>query len=781
MLKVYTSAKNTTVQKVIISSINPSSVGGYSIHGIHESIPLTAKNDLLLVCGAKALAVLQSQGLLPKGRTVDSLRGEVKVLEGGIRVLITYDPGILVIDTTKQPQINWDIALAVRWLTTGGIGVKVGAYKYVPDFQESICTIEDRYCHSGKRIPITMDLETCGLDPYAIGKYIVSVTLTTSVGVAHTIRYPDLKSQPAFRDSRGLVVIRDKAFIAQIKYLLNDSKIALRGANFKFDMQWIAHHWGITTCKAYSMDTTLVGSLLDENRSNSLNTHAKIYTEIGGYDDEFNRRFDKSRMDLVPPKDLLSYAGGDTDACFRVAIAMKKEIATDKRLMRFYTKLLHPAAIAVSNMERRGMVVNVEAYKTLEADLGIELDSLHKGMLAYLPSSIKREFATDLKVTRTLVLNAFLFSKQGMGLKPIMFTPKSGEPSTAMEHLELLASKHKELVPFVQLMAQYTTAKKTLSTYVTGFRKHVRADGKFHATYMLHRGDYDGGEAGAVSGRSSAKDPAYQTIPKHTAWTKRLRAVFTPPPGYAMLLLDYSQGELKITACISHEPTMLSAYHNNQDLHAVTASIVCGMSFPEFMEQPEKWRDDKRQRGKAGNFGLLYGMGWRGFGVYAEKSYKVSMSDAECMEFRNNWFDKYKGITNWHNECKRIVHRDKCIISPLGRVRRLPLINTNDQSIVARCERQAINFGPQSTLSDLGLYSIGELYKKYPKLWVWGFTHDSLAFYVPDTEMDLWIPRIKDVMENLPYQKDLGWNPELKFTVDAECSYTNWAETVKIK
>ncbi|APD18872.1 polymerase [Vibrio phage J14] len=43
--------------------------------------------------------------------------------------------------------------------------------------------------------------------------------------------------------------------------------------------------WGIG-CTNFKFDTTLVGSMLNENRSNSLNTHAKLVTNLGGYDDD---------------------------------------------------------------------------------------------------------------------------------------------------------------------------------------------------------------------------------------------------------------------------------------------------------------------------------------------------------------------------------------------------------------------------------------------------------------------------------------------------------------
>jgi hypothetical protein len=87
----------------------------------------------------------------------------------------------------------------------------------------------------------------------------------------------------------------------QITWLLTSPKVKLRGANLKFDLIWIAVKWGIE-CTNFKFDTLLVGTILDENRSNSLNLHAKVYTTIGGYDDSFNKTQDKGKMDKIAPR-----------------------------------------------------------------------------------------------------------------------------------------------------------------------------------------------------------------------------------------------------------------------------------------------------------------------------------------------------------------------------------------------------------------------------------------------------------------------------------------------
>ena len=264
----------------------------------------------------------------------------------------------------------------------------------------------------------------------------------------------------------------------------------------------------------------------------------------------------------------------------------------------------------------------------------------------------------------------------------------------------------------------------------------------------------------------------HNTIPKHTIWAKPLRSVYKPPPGHVILNADYSQGELRIAACIANEPNMIQAYRNGIDMHLVTGCEVFGLDMDKALALKAAGDDQIkiiRQGGKAGNFGLIYGMGAPGFTIYAKRSYGVDLSLQESTTFRDKFFNTRPQLIVWHEKSIDTAQKHRMIRTPLGRLRHLPSINSQDNELRAKQERQAINSPVQATLSDLGLWAMAILYKKYPQLWVFGFTHDALSFYIPEDEVDIWAKRIKHVMENLPLHK-LGWKPQLKFLVDVEVS-----------
>ena len=295
----------------------------------------------------------------------------------------------------------------------------------------------------------------------------------------------------------------------------------------------------------------------------------------------------------------------------------------------------------------------------------------------------------------------------GLNLRPRSFT-ETGKVSTAMDHVNLFKDVP-EALPFIEAMERYQSASKTLSTYIVGFRKHLRSDGRLHPTYWFFSGDKARGDGGTVTGRLSARDPAFQTIPKHTTWGKRIRKCYTAPEGHVVGEFDYSQGELKVVACVANEENMLAAYMAGKDLHTLTASGMLGLTYEQMMELKATDPDTfgtYRQYGKPCNFGLLYGMSANGLRDYAAASYGVVFSEKQAAEFRAAFFETYPMLPVYHNAYKNMAKRDGFVESPLGRRRNLPLIRSPLGDIKAGAERQAINSPIQATLSDMLCWAV---------------------------------------------------------------------------
>lgn len=396
-----------------------------------------------------------------------------------------------------------DTGMVARLASTGSLAAQLGHYEYVQDLQEVLAEIDEIYSKTGKLVEVALDLETVGLDEYRMpdpdaipphpGAYIVSIQVSHVVGKSSVIRFNSKEEE----ESR----LSDFLFAQQVSHLLSSSQISLRGANLKFDLRWLWVRGGFT-CTNFKFDTTLVGSLLDENRVNGLDVHAKIYApDLAGYSDEFDRTIDKSRMDLVPTDKFLLYSGGDTDADLRVSKAMKSELLQDPQLTAFYVNILHPAARAFEVVERGGIYIDRDKFRALEADLNeAALKLVHRtkkiigGILVARHSDDSK--AGGMNITKASLITEYMFSKNGLNLKPVDFTEKTKAPATGIDHL-LKFKDVPEAAEFVSCMKEYAAITKTLGTYVTGFLKCLRSDGKFHPSYFFFVGDKDDGEGGA--------------------------------------------------------------------------------------------------------------------------------------------------------------------------------------------------------------------------------------------------------------------------------------------
>jgi len=756
------------------------------------TVPLGTKTILAL--GGDSFKQLQDEKVVAKNRTVTAYRTRPQ-MRGDVPVLVSYSPDIGDIDHGYYVDLLTDVSLAIRFCLTGLWHPIYGKYRYVPDFALLCTAIEQQHTLTGEPVDVSKDLETLGLDPYAEpmlsppfpGAYIVSMQATHQKGTADVVRFLSREHE---RER-----LQDPAFREQVEFLLRCPYIRLKGANFKYDLHWLWKR-GAFDCTTFTFDTTIVGSLLDENRSNALDVHVKIYVPaLAGYSDEFDRTVDKSRMDQVPPEKLLPYAGGDVDGDLQVAAAMKTELLRDKPLTSFYVNILHPASRAFEQIEQGGIVVDLPAFQELRADLEKEHARLVKDACNIMGGRIvaKHGYAylnqqASMNLTKASMLCDFFFGPMGLNLKPKMFTAKPDKdgikrPSTAMEHLEMFADVP-EAKPLIDIIRQDSSIMKTYNTYVIGFLEHLRSDGRLHPTYYLFVGNHDEGEGGARTGRLSCKAPAFQTVPKHTTWAQRIRRCYPAPPGYVVVERDYGQGELRVVACIAHETNMIAVFKSGRDIHADTAAPFAGYTYESLMalEQTDVHTfEETRQLGKAGNFGLVFGMKEDGFVNYARSQFGVQLTRDEAQTFRDGFFKKYPRLRVYHEASVQYARQHKQVRTPLGRVRHLPLIKSPNREVAAKAERQAINSPVQGTLTDMVLWAIGLEHKSGLNAIApcFGACHDSILNYVPEDRVDEIVTKQVEQMENLPFHQ-VEWQPQLQFVADAKVG-TNWGSLVKFQ
>jgi DNA polymerase I-like protein with 3'-5' exonuclease and polymerase domains/intein/homing endonuclease len=253
-------------------------------------------------------------------------------------------------------------------------------------------------------------------------------------------------------------------------------------------------------------------------------TRTFIAEGLASHNCEFNTKYDKSRMDLVPKADVLQYMGGDIDAVFRVCRKIKAEMMDVPGIAHLYVNIIHPASRVFEGIERRGVLADRGKFEELRCELegkhgnGGVLHDLTKRALQLMPLRLRGKYQDNLTL-RPALLKDYFFSPLGLNLKPQMYTAVAKEASTAKAHLAMFHTVP-EAKEMVDILDHLSVVEKMLGTYVKGFLEHLRSDDRFHPSYMFFVGrmfDNDDDDSGAKTGRLSAKDPAAQCMVGETA------------------------------------------------------------------------------------------------------------------------------------------------------------------------------------------------------------------------------------------------------------------------
>lgn len=177
------------------------------------------------------------------------------------------------------------------------------------------------------------------------------------------------------------------------------------------------------------------------------------------------------------------------------------------------------------------------------------------------------------------------------------------------------------------------------------------ATGRVHCSYNL---------CGARTGRLSSSSPNLQQLPRDES----IRKSFAAAEGNTLVCADFNQIELRVAAEISRDERMLESYRNGIDLHALTASIIGRKDLSEVTKAD-------RQKAKAFNFGLLFGLGAAKFSKYARQSYGVNVTQEEAENAINDWRNLYAGYRSWQISTAAQAKSSMRTTTPCGKRRKL--------------------------------------------------------------------------------------------------------------
>jgi DNA polymerase-1 len=197
------------------------------------------------------------------------------------------------------------------------------------------------------------------------------------------------------------------------------------------------------------------------------------------------------------------------------------------------------------------------------------------------------------------------------------------------------------------------------------------------------------------------------------------------------------------------------AYQNNEDIHTLTASEVFGVA-PETMDK------ETRNRAKAVNFGIVYGIS--PFGLAAQ----LGIPQQQARQYIDRYFARYQGVQAFIEKTLAATRQTGSVRTLFGRIRPIPDIESRNPNQRGFAERTAINTPLQGTAADLiklAMISIDrKLIERALKTRMLLQVHDELLFEVPAEETAEVESIVRTEMEgavklNVPLVADLGFGP----------------------
>jgi DNA polymerase-1 len=403
-------------------------------------------------------------------------------------------------------------------------------------------------------------------------------------------------------------------------------------------------------------------------------------------------------------------------------------------MAELYRTIENPLVVVLARMEHVGIAVDRGELETLWKRLTTEVQRLGVEL---------RELSgrDDLNINSTIQMREILFAPPpaGRGLTPVKKT-KTGA-STDAGSLEKLQDQWPE---FIGPLLQYRELEKLRGTYGEGLIAEIAPDGRIHATFN---------QTVARTGRLSSDRPNLHNIPVRREEGRQFRKVFIPADGYALLVADYNQIELRCIAHLANDPGLVAAFTSGQDIHNATAARV-------FSVEPADVTIDQRSKAKMVSYGLAYGMEAYGLGQ------RLNIATEEASKILDAYFEAFPNVKAYMDhtviEARKVGYTETLF----GRRRPIPELLNGNWRIRQAGERQAMNAGIQGLAADIfkvALVRIDEaLRSRDTGARLVLQVHDEVLLEVPEAERDDIGPLVIDLMRhaadlNVPLEVNVAW------------------------
>ena len=376
--------------------------------------------------------------------------------------------------------------------------------------------------------------------------------------------------------------------------------------------------------------------------------------------------------DLAEESGVAVQVGADeeTAALVRAAAAARRlhpgfyAKLADRDLTGLYESIELPLIPVLGTMEAVGIMVDTYRLAEIAAKLADQVEELE--------ARCHELAGGPFVIGSPKQLGEVLFERLGL---PADRKGKTGYSTDAR-----VLAKIRDMHPIVDEVEQWREQSKLLNTYLQPLPDLIDpADGRLHTTFS---------QTTAATGRLSSIRPNLQNIPIRTALGREIRSAVVAGAGFTLLSADYSQVELRILAHLSEEPALKDAFARGEDIHRVTAAEVLG-------KPAETLTRDERNRAKAVNFGIIYGIS--SFGL----SEQLGISRDEAQTYIDTYLARFPRVNEFIARTIASAKELGYVTTLFGRRRPIPELRASNYQTRTLGERLAVNTVMQGSAADI--------------------------------------------------------------------------------
>lgn len=584
--------------------------------------------------------------------------------------------------------------------------------------------------------------------------------------------------------------------------------------NTQFDRKVLWHSLSVDLGDRDVDNLALALGITEKGNQTGLKYLSRQYLNAPFYEEALDEWLDKEHIDYshIPPEVLANYGNLDVYYTYELLPILSKRVA-EEGTGKSVRELLLPAQRVFADISYQGIQVDLDLARKTSAEWGPHIDQAIKTVQDYareqgFPKNPNIVSGSSYKAVCDCVPVRGRFHLEGarvLSYAKILREAKISledcqacknkryvtkydntlnvNSSAHMQHLCFDILHMRELPfegrttkkefwkmnanhPLAQLVAEYKELQYLRRNFLDAMSGFTKEDGAVHPNFLLF---------GTKTGRLSVREPAMQTVPKHSKNAKAVRRVFIPDEGSLIVDIDYSSLEMFMAHHLTKDPVLLEVLLGEWDAHTALAAKIYG-------KDPSIITPEERQSVKPVNFGAGYGIS--GFKLSMDPAMeKATGGDPDkAQEFLDEFWNMYQVWARKCDEWKEQALDKQFLTTEMGRKRRWNLITGEN---VNKVKNQAMNFAGQSMASDLCLSSLIRVHALLKETG-WGrvllTVHDSLVFSIKKEFIHQAVPEITRIMTTAPFTTDTPFSVDVevgpnygdKEKYDPERDYTTW-------